>query len=106
MTPNTDRIFTLVNHLWPSTKFEAVTVEMPFDSVRVLITKEVPNSFPTYLATVDIEQKHPSGTGYAVRVNYPGFNGTVDQMKDSAEVIALLVPFMAWLNEAAVIKGE
>lgn len=104
----TTRIVALVDHVWPSTKFDANAMEMPFGCVRVQITKANERAMP-YMASVDIEPNlnlHGPGYYYVVRANIPAFNGTVEQMADYAEVVAILGSFMTQLNQAEIIKGK
>jgi hypothetical protein len=63
------------------------------------------------LARVSFEPKRSHNylvapSGFSIVVSYPALNGTVDQLEESAAVIAQLGPVLRKMGESALVAGD
>lgn len=108
MTTRLQRLSDLFDHLWPTNRWHLRWV-MHETNVAVLSVMQPDRE--RVLANVSFGPKlnhdySVAPTGFSVSVNYPAFSGTVDQLEESASVIALLGPVLRRMGETALVSGS
>ncbi len=106
MATKAERILALFDHEWPSTKWH---VQKDAHNATHATVRIRSNDLMTVYGCVYFTPKSTSplgDAGFRVEINYPAFNGSVEEMEEVATIHGHLVTVVKRMSTTALIKGE